>query len=188
MKELEQKILKEGKLLGNDVLKVGSFLNQQVDTDLLVKMAKEVKRLFPEEITKVLTIEASGLPFACMVAVEYGVPFVFAKKTKTSNLSGDIVTSVVHSFTHNENNVINVLKEYIKETDKILIVDDFLANGEALKGLIDIVEKCNATVVGCCVQIEKEYQNGGNTLRNKGYKVIALASIKEMTSNIILFT
>ena len=187
MKELEQKILKEGKLLGNDVLKVGSFLNQQVDTDLLVKMAKEVKRLFPEEITKVLTIEASGLPFACMVAVEYGVPFVFAKKTKTSNLSGDIVTSVVHSFTHNENNVINVLKEYIKETDKILIVDDFLANGEALKGLIDIVEKCNATVVGCCVQIEKEYQNGGNTLRNKGYKVIALASIKEMTSNIILF-
>lgn len=187
MKELEQKILKEGKLLGNDVLKVGSFLNQQVDTELLVKMAKEVKRLFPEEITKVLTIEASGLPFACMVAVELGVPFVFAKKTKTSNLSGDIVTSVVHSFTHNENNVINVSKEYIKETDKILIVDDFLANGEALRGLIDIVEKCNATVVGCCVQIEKEYQNGGNALRNKGYKVIALASIKEMTSNIILF-
>ena len=187
MKELEQKILKEGKLLGNDVLKVGSFLNQQVDTDLLVKMAKEVKRLFPEEITKVLTIEASGLPFACMVAVELGVPFVFAKKTKTSNLSGDIVTSVVHSFTHNEDNVINVSKEYIKETDKILIVDDFLANGEALRGLIEIVQKCNATVVGCCVQIEKAYQNGGNTLRDKGYKVIALASIKEMTSNIILF-
>ena len=187
MKELEQKILKEGKLLGNDVLKVGSFLNQQVDTDLLVKMAKEVKRLFPEEITKVLTIEASGIAFACMVAVEFGVPFVFAKKSKTSNLSGDVVTSVVHSFTHNVNNVINVSKEYIKETDKILIVDDFLANGEALKGLIEIVEKCNATVVGCCVQIEKEYQNGGNTLRNKGYKVIALASIKEMTSNIIQF-
>ena len=187
MKELEQKILKEGKLLGNDVLKVGSFLNQQVDTDLLVKMAKEVKRLFPEEITKVLTIEASGLPFACMVAVELGVPFVFAKKTKTSNLSGDVVTSVVHSFTHNEDNVINVSKEYIKETDKILIVDDFLANGEALRGLIEIVQKCNATVVGCCVQIEKEYQNGGNTLRDKGYKVIALASIKEMTGNMILF-
>ena len=187
MKELEQKILKDGKLLGNDILKVGSFLNQQVDTDLLVNMAKEVKRLFPEEITKVLTIEASGIAFACMVAVEFGVPFVFAKKSKTSNLSGDIVTSVVHSFTHNVDNVINVSKEYIKETDKILIVDDFLANGEALKGLIDIVEKCNATVVGCCVQIEKEYQNGGNTLRNKGYKVIALASIKEMTSNIIQF-
>ena len=187
MKELEQRILKDGQLLGNDILKVGSFLNQQVDTDLLVNMAKEVKRLFPEEITKVLTIEASGIAFACMVAVEFGVPFVFAKKSKTSNLSGDIVTSVVHSFTHNVDNVINVSKEYIKETDKILIVDDFLANGEALKGLIDIVEKCNATVVGCCVQIEKEYQNGGNTLRNKGYKVIALASIKEMTSNIIQF-
>ena len=187
MKELEQRILKDGQLLGNDILKVGSFLNQQVDTDLLVKMAKEVKNLFSEEITKVLTIEASGLPFACMVAVKYGVPFVFARKSKTSNLSGDTVTSVVHSFTHNEDNVINVTKEYIKETDKILIVDDFLANGEALKGLIDIVEKCNATVVGCCVQIEKEYQNGGNTLRNKGYKVVALASIKEMTSNIIQF-
>ena len=187
MKELEQKILKDGKLLGNDILKVGSFLNQQVDTDLLVNMAKEVKRLFPEEITKVLTIEASGIAFACMVAVEFGVPFVFAKKSKTSNLSGDIVTSIVHSFTHNVDNVINVSKEYIKETDKILIVDDFLANGEALKGLIEVVEKCNATVVGCCVQIEKEYQNGGNALRNKGYKVIALASIKEMTSNIIQF-
>ena len=187
MKELEQKILKDGKLLGNDILKVGSFLNQQVDTDLLVNMAKEVKRLFPEEITKVLTIEASGIAFACMVAVEFGVPFVFATKSKTSNLSGDIVTSVVHSFTHNVDNVINVSKEYIKETDKILIVDDFLANGEALKGLIEIVEKCNATVVGCCVQIEKEYQNGGNALRNKGYKVIALASIKEMTSNLIQF-
>lgn len=187
MKELEQKILKDGKVLGNDILKVGSFLNQQVDTDLLVKMAKEVKRLFPEEITKVLTIEASGIPFACMVAVEFGVPFVFAKKTKTSNVSGDAVTSVVHSFTHNEVNVINVSREYIKETDKVLIVDDFLANGEALKGLIDIVEKCKASVVGCCVQIEKEYQNGGNTLRNQGYKVIALASIKEMTGNIIQF-
>ena len=187
MKELEQRILKDGKLLGNDILKVGSFLNQQVDTDLLVKMAKEVKRLFPDEITKVLTIEASGLPFACMVAVEYGVPFVSAKKSKTANLSGEIVTSTVHSFTHNEENVINVSKEYIKETDRVLIVDDFLANGEALRGLIDIVQKCNATVVGCCVQIEKEYQNGGNTLRNEGYKVIALASIKEMTSNMIQF-
>ena len=187
MKELEQKILKDGKILGNDILKVGSFLNQQVDTDLLIKMAKEVKRLFPEEITKVLTIEASGLPFACMVAVEYGVPFVFAKKTKTSNVSGDVVTSVVHSFTHNEDNIINVTREYIKDTDKVLIVDDFLANGEALKGLIDIVEKCNATVVGCCVQIEKEYQNGGNALRKKGYKIMALASIKAMTGNIIQF-
>ena len=187
MKELEQKILKEGQLLGNDILKVGSFLNQQVDTDLLVKMAKEVKKIFTEEITKVLTIEASGIPFACMVAVELGVPFVFAKKSKTSNVSGDVVTSVVHSFTHNEDNVIIVNKEYIKETDQILIVDDFLANGEALNGLINIVEKCSANVVGCCVQIEKEYQNGGNALRKKGYKVVALASIKQMTSNTILF-
>lgn len=187
MKELEEKILKDGQLLGNDVLKVGSFLNQQVDTELLKKMAKEVKSLFPEEITKVLTIEASGLPFACMVAVELGVPFVFAKKSKTSNVSGNLVISKVHSFTHNTDNIINVPKEYIKDTDKVLIVDDFLANGEALKGLIEIVEKCNASVVGCCVQIEKEYQNGGNILRKKGYKVVALASIKAMTSDIIQF-
>ena len=187
MKELEQRILKDGVLLGNDILKVGSFLNQQVDTTLLVKMAKEVKSLFPEKITKVLTIEASGLPFACMVAVELGVPFVFAKKSKTSNVSGDLVLSKVHSFTHNIDNIISVPKEYIKETDRVLIIDDFLANGEALKGLIDIVEQCKAYVVGCCVQIEKEYQNGGNALRNKGYKVISLASIKDMTSNIIQF-
>ena len=187
MKELEQKILKDGKILGKDILKVGSFLNQQVDTILLEKMAKETKRLFPEEITKVLTIEASGIPFACAVALELKVPFVFAKKSKTSNVSGDVVTSVVHSFTHNEDNVINVSREYIKETDKVLIVDDFLANGEALRGLIDIVNQCNATLVGCCVQIEKEYQNGGNALRKQGYKVIPLASIKDMTSNIIHF-
>ena len=187
MKELEQRILKDGLFLGNDILKVGSFLNQQVDTKFLVKMAKEVKKLFPEEITKVLTIEASGIPFACTVAIELGVPFVYAKKSKSTNLSGDLVTSNVHSFTHNVNNIINVPKEYIKSTDKVLIVDDFLANGAALKGLIDIVKKCDAQVVGCCVQIEKEYQNGGNALRNLGYKVVSLASIKEMTSNIILF-
>ena len=187
MKELEQRILKDGEFLGNDILKVSSFLNQQVDTDLLVKMAKEVKRLFPEEVTKVLTIEASGLPFACMVAFELGVPFVFAKKSKTSNVSGELATALVHSFTHNKDNLISVPCQYIKKTDKVLIIDDFLANGEALRGLISIVEQCNASVVGCCVQIEKEYQNGGNALRNKGYKVIALASIKEMAGNIIQF-
>mgnify|MGYP003478863321 FL=1 len=187
MKELEQRILKDGEFLGNDILKVSSFLNQQVDTDLLVKMAKEVKRLFPEEVTKVLTIEASGIPFACMVAFEFGVPFVFAKKSKTSNVSGELATALVHSFTHNKDNLISVPCQYIKKTDKVLIIDDFLANGEALRGLISIVEQCNASVVGCCVQIEKEYQNGGNALRNKGYKVIALASIKEMAGNIIQF-
>jgi xanthine phosphoribosyltransferase len=187
MKELEERILKDGQILGDDILKVGGFLNQLIDTKLLKNMAKEVKRLFPEEVTKILTIEASGIPFACSVAFEYDVPFIFAKKTKTANVSGDVFTAKVYSFTHKVSNNISVPKDYINENDKILIVDDFLANGEALLGLINLVEQSNATVVGCCVQIEKEYQNGGNTLRNKGYKVVSLASIKEMTSNIIQF-
>ena len=187
MKELEDRILKDGILLDKDIIKIGSFLNQQVDTELLIKMAKEVKKEFPEEITKVLTIEASGIAFACAIGIEYKVPFVFAKKNKTANVSGDVVTATVYSFTHKVSNTISVSKEYINENDKVLIVDDFLANGEALVGLISLVEQSNATVVGCCVQIEKEYQNGGNTLRNKGYKVVSLASIKEMTSNIIQF-
>ena len=187
MKELEKRILDDGQILGKDILKVGSFLNQQVDTKLLKNMAREVKRLFPEEVTKILTIEASGIPFACSVAFEYDVPFIFAKKSKTANVSDDIVTATVYSFTHKVSNTIGIPKEYINENDKILIVDDFLANGEALLGLISLVEQSNATVVGCCVQIEKEYQNGGNSLRNKGYKVVSLASIKEMTGNIIQF-
>lgn len=187
MKELEEKIIKEGKLFPGDVLKVGSFLNQQVDTELLVLMAKEIKKIFNEGVTKVLTIEASGIPFACAIAMEYNVPFVFAKKGKTSNLPDDVVSARVYSYTHNVENHIFVSREFIKETDKVLIVDDFLANGEALKGLIEIVEKCNATVFGCAVQIEKEYQNGGNSLRAKGYNIVSLASIKEITENKIKF-
>ncbi len=187
MKELEDRILKDGILLDKDIIKIGSFLNQQVDTELLIKMAKEVKKEFPEEITKVLTIEASGIAFACAVGIEYKVPFVFAKKNKTSNVSGDVVSAKVFSYTHQTENNIIVPKDYIKENEKVLIVDDFLANGKALEGLISIVEQCNATVVGCVVQVEKEYQNGGNTLRNKGYKVKALASIKEIENKKIIF-
>ncbi len=187
MKELEERIIKEGKLLGNDILKVGSFLNQQVDINLLKNMAKNVKSLFTEGVTKILTIEASGIPFACAIAMEYDVPLVFAKKSKTANLSGELVSATVYSFTHKEENQIFVSKEYIKSTDKVLIADDFLANGQALQGLIEIVEKCGAKVSGCVVQIEKEYQNGGNALRAKGYRVEALASIKEISENTIKF-
>lgn len=187
MKELEEKIIREGKLLGNDILKVGSFLNQQVDIKLLKKMAKEVKKLFNEGVTKILTIEASGIPFACAIAMEYDVPLVFAKKSKSTNLSGDLVSAPVYSFTYQVQNQIFVSKEYINSTDKVLIVDDFLANGQALQGLIDIVEKCGATVFGCVVQIEKEYQNGGNAVRAKGYRVEALASIKAINGSTIKF-
>ena len=187
MKELEDRILSDGIILPGEILKVGGFLNQQVDTNLLKKMALEVRRLFPEEITKVLTIEASGLPFATAIAMELGCPMVFAKKSQTLNVSGDVVQSAVYSFTHKKMNNIVVTRDYIKETDKVLIADDFLANGNALKGLIDIVNKCGAQVVGCAVQIEKYYQNGGNELRNLGYKVESLACIAEMKDKKITF-
>ena len=180
MKELEDRILQDGIILPGEILKVGNFLNQQVDTLLLGKMAKEVRRLFPEEITKVLTIEASGLPFATAIAMEIGCPMVFAKKTATANVSGDVVESSVYSFTHKKMNKIIVTRDYISPSDKVLIADDFLANGNALRGLIDITNKCGAQVVGCAVQIEKYYQNGGNELRNLGYKVESLACIAEM--------
>ena len=187
MKELEDRILKDGIVLPGEILKVGSFLNQQVDTCLLKKMAIEARRLFPEEITKVLTIEASGLPFATAIAMEICCQMVFAKKQATLNLSGDLVSSTVYSFTHKKENQIVITRDYILPTDKVLIVDDFLANGNALRGLIDIVNKCGAQVVGCCVQIEKYYQNGGNELRNLGYKVESLACIAEMKEQKIKF-
>ena len=187
MKELEDRILKDGIILPGEILKVGSFLNQQVDTCLLKKMAIEARRLFPEEITKVLTIEASGLPFATAIAMEICCPMVFAKKQATLNLSGDLVSSTVYSFTHKKENQIVITRDYILPTDKVLIVDDFLAHGNALRGLIDIVNKCGAQVVGCCVQIEKYYQNGGNELRNLGYKVESLACIAKMKEQKIKF-
>lgn len=189
MKELEERIVKDGKLFGTDILKVGSFLNQQIDIKLLRNMALETMKLFPKElnISKVLTIEASGIAFATAIALELNVPLVFAKKSKTSNISGEVVTAEVYSFTHNVMNQIIVPKEYIEDTDKVLIADDFLAKGNALQGLIDLVEKCGAEVVGCVVQIEKEYQDGGNALRKKGYRVEALAKIQEIKDGKILF-
>ena len=190
MRELEERIVKDGKLFGTDILKVGSFLNQQIDVKLLKNMALETIRLFPKDlnITKVLTIEASGIAFATAIALELGVPVVFAKKSKTSNISGEVVTAEVYSFTHNVMNQIIVPKDYIEESDRVLIADDFLAKGNALQGLIDLVEKSNASVIGCVVQIEKEYQDGGNDLRGKGYRVESLARIKEIKDGKIMFS
>jgi xanthine phosphoribosyltransferase len=184
---LEEKIIKDGIVKEGNVLKVDSFINHQMDVKLFRDMGKEWKRRFADkEINKILTIEASGIAPAVMVGFLLNVPVVFAKKKKPSTMADMLVTEVF-SFTKNTSYSVCVAKEYLHEGDNVLFIDDFLANGEALRGLISIVEQCNASVVGCCVQIEKEYQNGGNTLRNKGYKVIALASIKEMTSNIIQF-
>ena len=186
MKELEDRILKDGKVLPGDIVKVGSFLNQQIDIKLLEHMAQEVKKNF-DGVTKVLTIETSGLPLATMVSYLYSVDMVFAKKSKTANVDGEFVTAEVASFTHGNTNTIYINKEYIKPGDKVLIVDDFLALGNALKGLITLCDKCGASVVGCAVQIEKEYQGGGNLLRDQGYKVLSLAQIKEIKDTEIIF-
>ena len=187
MKELEERIIKDGKILPGEVLNVGSFINQRIDTKLLKEIAKEVKRLFDTKVDKILTIEASGLPFATAVGMEYGCDVVFAKKSKTSNLTGEIVCASVESYTHHETNFIYISKEHIKENENILIVDDFLAKGNALKGLIEIVNSCNAKVVGAAIEIEKAYQGGGDELRNLGYKIISLASILEMKEDKIIF-
>ena len=187
MKELEERILKDGVILKGDVLKVGSFLNQMIDTKLLRMMAKEVRRLFPEKITKVLTIEASGLPFATAIGLELDCPVVFAKKSKTSNVSGDVVTASVESYTHGTTNTIYITKDYITKSDKVLIADDFLAKGNALAGLIEIVNKCEGSIVGAAIEIEKCYQEGGDNFRKQGYHIESLASIVEMDENKIIF-
>ncbi len=186
MKELEERILKDGIVLPGDILKVGSFLNQNVDVKLLEKMAKEVKKNF-SGVTKVLTIEASGIAFATLVSYFLGCDFVFAKKSKTSNLSGDLLTSKVESYTHGNTNEIYINKSYLNENDKVLIVDDFLATGNAFKGLFDLCQKAKAEVVGFVAEIEKVYQGGGNYFRDKGYKVLSLAMIKEIKGEEVIF-
>ena len=186
MKELEERIKKDGIVLPGDILKVGSFLNHNIDIKLLESMGRVVAEHFPTA-TKVLTIEASGIAFATIVAHYLGCDLVFAKKSKTSNLSGDIVTSRVSSYTHNTSYDIYINKGYIKDTDNVLIVDDFLALGNALHGLIDLCNQLGAKVVGCSVQIEKEYQGGGNMIRKMGYEVLSLAKIKEIKGDEVIF-
>ena len=188
MKKMEEKILAEGEILSGGVLKVGSFLNQQIDTKFMKEIGEEIAKLFDgEEITKILTIEASGIPIAVSAGFAMNLPVVYAKKNKSSNISGDVYSTVVQSFTHgNKNNVI-VNKEFISPEDKILIVDDFLAHGSALTGLIEIVEMAGASVVGCVAAIEKGFQMGGDRLREKGYRIESLAIIEEMDDTEIVF-
>jgi xanthine phosphoribosyltransferase len=181
MRALEEKIEREGTVLPGNVLKVGSFLNQQIDTAFLKEMAVEVKRIFSGvEITKVLTVEASGIAFATAVALELGVPMVFAKKHPSANVSGEQYAAAVYSYTHKTTYNITVSKSYLSKEDKVLIADDFLANGNALKGLIGIVEAAGASVAGCCAEIEKGFQGGGDELRQAGYRVESLAIVDRM--------
>ena len=184
IRALEQRILTEGRVLPGEVLKVGSFLNQQIDTKLLKEMGDEVARLFSQSnVTKVLTIESSGIALAYAAAVSLGVPMVFAKKHKSSNLAGSILTSKVFSYTHQQTYDIMVSADYINSGDNILIVDDFLAMGNALNGVIDIVGQAGASLAGCAIAIEKGFQGGGDALRAKGIRVESLAIIDKMTDD-----
>ena len=182
MKLLEDRIRKDGKVKGTDVLKVDSFLNHQMDVELFVQMGQELKRLYQgEEITKILTIEASGIGIACIAAQCFGVPVVFAKKTKTRNIAGDVYTSKVESFTHGKVYDIIVSKEFLLPGDKVLIIDDFLANGSALMGLISLVRDAGATVVGAGIAVEKAFQPGGKMIRDMAVRVESLARVKSMS-------
>lgn len=181
MQLLEERILKDGKVFAGNVLKVDSFLNHQLDVELLDQMGLEMKELFKDsDVTKVLTIEASGIGVGCMVAKHFNCPLLFAKKSKTLNIKGDVYTSNVESFTHQCTYDIIVSKDFLNENDTVLIVDDFLAKGNALIGLIDIVNQSGAHLAGCGIAIEKGYQGGGDKLRAQGIRVESMAIVEKM--------
>lgn len=181
MRKLEERILKDGKVFKGNVLKVDSFLNHQLDVGLLSDIGKELKRLYNDcDITKVLTIEASGIGVGCMVAQFFDCPLLFAKKTRTINIKGDVYKSQVESFTHQCVYDIIVSKDFITSDDTVLIVDDFLAKGNALNGLIDIVNQAGAKLAGCGIAIEKGFQGGGDKLRAQGIRVESMAIIDKM--------
>ena len=181
MKALEEKILKEGKVYPGNVLKVGSFLNHQIDVSFMNEVGREFHRLFQDEkITKVLTIETSGIPVACFAAMNFGVPVLFAKKHQTKNLSDDCYCTEITSFTHGNTYQARIEKSYLNSDDVVLIIDDFLANGCALEGLMDLVHQAGAKCVGCGIVIEKAFQEGGKRLREEGVRVESLARIAKM--------
>ena len=181
MQLLKDRIRKDGKIKEGNVLKVDSFLNHQMDVKLFQEIGKEFKRRFAdEEITKILTIEASGIGIACVAAEVFDVPVVFAKKTQTKNIAGDVYTTKVESFTHGRVYDIIVSKEVLGEGDKVLLIDDFLANGKALEGLAELVKKSGAELVGAGVVIEKGFQVGGDIIRSKGIHLESLAIVESM--------
>ena len=181
MKLLEERIQKDGIVKPGNVLKVDSFINHQMDIELISEMGKEWKRLFADKpINKILTIEASGIGIACIAAMHFNVPVVFAKKAKSINLEGEMYTAEVESFTHKNKNQVIVSKKFLNENDHLLIIDDFLANGCALQGLIQIANQAGATVEGIGIAVEKGFQAGGRMIRNLGYQLESLAIVDGM--------
>jgi xanthine phosphoribosyltransferase len=189
MKLLKDYILEHGKVLNEHVLKVDSFLNHQLDPQLMKQLASEFKKRFNnQKITKILTIEASGIAVAILCGLEWDVPVVFAKKSKPSTITGEYYSSHVHSFTRNKKYDVIVSKQYLNENDHVLVIDDFLAGGHATGALADIIDQAKASLVGFGIVIEKVFQGGGNTLREKGLLVESLAMVESLKNNQIHFT
>ena len=181
MELLKERIRRDGKVKGTDVLKVDSFLNHQMDVELFAEIGKEFKRRFAGcEINKILTIEASGIGIACVVAQYFHCPVIFAKKTQTKNIAGEVYTAKVESFTHGRVYDIIVAKEFLGPGDKVLLIDDFLANGNAAKGIMELVKQAGAELVGMGFIIEKAFQHGGDELREQGIHVESLAIIESL--------
>lgn len=188
MKLLEERILRDGQVRPGNVLKVDSFLNHQLDVTLLDQIGAEFYRVFGQDgINKILTIEASGIAIACMTARHFNVPVVFAKKAKSKNIDGEVFTSKVHSYTYAKDYDITLSKKFLSADDKVLILDDFLANGKAMQGLLDICTQAGAAVGGIGICIEKGFQPGGDLLRQKGYKLSSLAIVDSMSDSELTF-
>lgn len=181
MKLLEDRIVRDGKVKPGDVLKVDSFINHQMDVELFTEMAKEWQRRFAgKTITKILTIEASGIGIACMAGQQFHVPVVFAKKAQSINLEGEMYSAKIRSYTHQRVYDVIVAKKYISPEDHILIIDDFLANGCAVEGLIDIIQSAGAAIEGVRIAIEKGFQRGGDMIRSRGIQLESLAIVESM--------
>lgn len=188
MKLLEERILRDGRVLPGGILKVDGFLNHQIDPALLYEMALELKRLYAgEQINKILTIEASGIAIAALTGYVFGCPVLFAKKSKTRNISDELWSAEVVSFTHGSTSTVVLSKEYLGPRDRVLIVDDFLATGAALVGLTELCRQAGATVVGAGIAIEKVFQGGGDKLRAEGLRVESLARLSSMSDTSLCF-
>ncbi|MBO5936031.1 MAG: xanthine phosphoribosyltransferase [Clostridia bacterium] len=188
MKLLEERINKDGQVFPGNILKVDSFLNHQIDVALLKEMGKEIKRLYAESgVNKILTIEASGIAIACMAAEYFECPILFAKKSKTKNIANSVYKTQVHSFTHGKEYDVVVSKDFISEKDTVLIVDDFLAEGNALLGLIDLCNQAGAKIAGCAIAVEKGFQQGRERVEAKGIRVESLAIVESMQDSSVTF-